>query len=206
MRRAKARWPHFGTLQLLGCCFAFMVVLDLVLEVVIWMPLGAYQYPGASHLTIFGGTYHQFPIWEAPMFGAFLTGVAALRYFRNDKGETFAERGLHKLRISNGRKTALRFLALLAAGQAMFFLIYNLPVSIIAAHETTWPADITKRSYLTDGICGAGTNRACPGPSIPIENNDKSFYLSPTGKLIAPPGAQLPPLVPFDFGKRSRSR
>ena len=37
-------------LHLIGVCFATMAVLDFVLEAVIYIPLGAYVYPGGDHL------------------------------------------------------------------------------------------------------------------------------------------------------------
>ena len=83
------------------------------------------------------------------------------------------------------------------------FAIYNLPNSWVATHSTAWPADLQERSYLTDGICGAGTDKMCPGPAVPQVRNDNgnpnggSAHLDPQGRLVVPPGTQLPPPVPF---------
>jgi hypothetical protein len=60
-----------------------------------------------------------------------------------------------------------------------------------------YPADIQKRSYFTQGICGARTDRACPGPSIPIPLPG-SAYINQEGGLSYPPGWVEPELkVPF---------
>lgn len=201
MRKCKARWPWMTRYHLIAACFGLMVVVDLVLEAIIWMPLGTYQYPGAGHLAINEGTYYQFPIWEAPLFGAFLTGIACLRYFRNDKGETWAERGVSKIETGPKRKQLLRFLALLGAGHAMFLALYNIPAAMfVSTHTTEWPADIQKRSYFTDGICGDGTGRLCPGGSLPLQKGKDSYAVSPDGELIRLGDARLPGVVPFDRG------
>lgn len=201
MRKCKARWQWMNRLHLIGACFAFMVVVDIVLEAIIWMPLGTYQYPGANHLAINGGTYYQFPIWEAPLFGAFLTGIACLRYFRDDKGHTFPERGVEKLKWGQKKKTFLRFLAILAAGHVMFLGLYNIPAALfVSTHTTEWPEDIQKRSYFTDGICGEGTGRLCPGGSLPLQKGKDSYAVSPEGELVPVGDPKLPGTVPLDRG------
>ena len=43
MRRAKARWPKISTGRLVLLCFAFMCVFDVVLEGIIWLPLGVFE-------------------------------------------------------------------------------------------------------------------------------------------------------------------
>jgi len=202
MRKAKARWPRLGALGLLGITFAVMVLADLVLEGLIMMPLGAYHYAGAHEPMIFAGRYHQFPVWEAILAGALFTGLAALRYFRNDRGETVAERGLDKLSVSQRRKTLLRFLALVGATQAIMLASYNIPAAMfLGAHTAAWPESIQKRSYFTNYLCGAGTDRMCPGPGVPNDRGSDGAHLSPTGDLVIPPAARLPRgPVPFDGG------
>jgi uncharacterized membrane protein YhdT len=197
MRKLKARRPQTTWWQLCAACFVFMMAVDVICEVGVFMRLRPYAYPGGT-LTIFGGREYQYTIWEMVLWGGVMASIAILRYFRNDRGETYAERGFSKVNIGGAtwKRTVLRYLALFGALH-FTFLVYNVMFSIVAAHEGTWPASISRLSYMTDGLCGAGTNRACPGAAIPIEHGGKSFYISPTGKLIAPPGAKLPAYVPF---------
>jgi hypothetical protein len=62
---------------------------------------------------------------------------------------------------------------------------------------------VQQRSYFTDYICGEGTDRACPGPTIPNLRNDnatggpQSAYIGRDGALKTPPGASIPAPVPF---------
>jgi hypothetical protein len=50
------------------------------------------------------------------------------------------------------------------------------------------------------GICGDGTDRLCPDPALPVDNN-KSGYINRDGHLVLPEGTQLPQVVPFQQGK-----
>ena len=106
MRRAKAKWPQIGTVGLIGVCFATMVGFDIILEGVIFMPLGIWEYPGGRGFAIFGGTYHAFPLNEVVTVSATFTAVACLRYFRNDRGQTLVERGSERLRMSDRSRDA----------------------------------------------------------------------------------------------------
>jgi hypothetical protein len=182
MRRAKQRWPRLGTAGLVGLCFAFFVVADLFIEVA-WMRLGWFAYPGSiSWLTIFHGHYYQFPIYEPILFGACWTAFACLRYFRDDKGRTLAERGIDELRATPRQKSGLRLLALVGALNAILLVGYEVPIQWFALHADEWPQDIVKRSYLTDGLCGPGTDYACSGPGVPVPRPD-SAHLGPDGRL-----------------------
>jgi hypothetical protein len=188
MRRAKVRWPHIGTVGLLATCFGFFVVFDLIAES-LWMRLGFYAYPGSiSWLTLFHGHYYQFPIYELVLAPALYTAWAACRHFRNDKGQTFAERGIDRVGVAGTKKTGLRFLALVGICN-LIFVLYMIPVAIAGLYASPWPEDITTRSYFMDGICGPGTPYACSGPGIPIPRRN-SAHLDPEGRLLRPVGAQ----------------
>jgi hypothetical protein len=138
------------------------------------------------------------------------TAVAALRFFVNDRGETIVERGIERLEGPKGRRLAIRVLATIAAVHLALFTLYNIPNTWIGLHSAPWPADLQKRSYLTDHLCGDGTDRACPGPAVPLIRNDNSAhhggsaYMSPTGTLVVPANTKIPALVPFDKGKPGR--
>ena len=197
MRRIDARWPRLGSIRLVAITFLFTVLFDLVFEGLVYMPLGFFAYPG-GHFSLFPSTYHTFPIHEAIFVGATITGLVAMRHFTNDRGETFAERGVSRLRLSDRRSAVLRFFAIAGAMQTLFFLLYNLPVGLLVApHSAAWPADLQRRSYLTDYLCGAGTDRACPAPGLPGWRGNNTIHISPNGKLVVPAGVQLPTTVPF---------
>ncbi|BDE15513.1 MULTISPECIES: spirocyclase AveC family protein [Mycobacterium] len=203
MRRAKARWPQIGTLGLIVCCFVAMVGFDIILEGVIFMPLGIWEYPGGRGFSIFSGTYHAFPLNEVVTVSATFTAVACLRYFRNDRGQTLVERGAENLRLSDRSQAVVRALAVLAGVHVALFLTYNVPNYWIGTHSKEWQRDLLERSYFTDGLCGQGTDRACPGPGVPLSRNDNtgsgggSGYLTPDGKAVIPPHTQLPAQFPF---------
>jgi hypothetical protein len=203
MRRAKVRWPRIGNVGLVSLCFTSMVVFDIILEGVIFMPLGVWEYPGGRGFSIFSGTYHAFPINEILTVSATFTAVACLRYFRNDRGLTLVERGSERLRMSEGKQTVARALAVLAGVHVALFLTYTIPNTWIGMHSKEWQQDLLDRSYLTDGLCGAATDRACPGPSVPLNRNDNtdsgkgSVYVTPDGKAIIPKNTKLPIAYPF---------
>jgi len=103
--------------------------------------------------------------------------MSSVRYFVDDHGNSLAERGIETVKASGLRRAGLRFLAIFGAFSVIVLAFYNIPTAIMAAHSTAWPADTQKRSYLLDGICGQGTDRACPGPGVPI-----TIGTEPTGK------------------------
>ena len=183
MRKAKQRWPQLGTLGLLGVAFLFMAVSDAVLETTM-MRLGIWTYAGAiSSLTINAGKYYQYPLYEGVFWGSLMAMWAGFRYFRNDKGESIAERGTHDLRVSRRGRTWLRFLAITGFVQATMLFAYSMPSQFVAIHSEPWPKDITSRSYFTNGFCGEGTTYACSGPANPIPR-PKSARVGPDGQLI----------------------
>jgi hypothetical protein len=191
MRRAKARWPHMGKFGLAMCCMGVFVIADLIVEPM-FLFLGFYTYPGAiSWMTLSHGHYYQLPLYEAVLFPATVTVWTCLRHFRNDRGQTVAERGSDELPRKARQKTVLRFLALVGITNALYLAFYNIPHSFFALHSSPWPEDITSRSYFTNGLCGPGTEYACPSPAIPINRPD-SVHVSPEGTLVVPAGTKLP--------------
>lgn len=182
MRRAAARWPGISTLGLIACAFVAGMLVDVVAEGLIIMPAGVYTYAG-GHLALFPEAYHKFPLTEPLTVGALMAGLSALRYFKDDHGRTLVERGADGLRIGEGRKTLLRFLAVFGMCNVLVLLCYNVPNAIIGAHSTEWPRDLQERSYLTDRLCGPGTDRACPGPTVPLVRGDDTPAPRPTNEV-----------------------
>ena len=173
MRKAKARWPQLGTFGLVMVCFGVLVGFDLALEIP-WLIMGICAYPGAIEgLTLFHGHYYQFPIYEAFLWGGCWTALACIRYFRNDRGETIAERGIERVTASPRHKACLRFLAIAGIFNVIALCTYYLPIGLISGlYGDTWPDDIVNRSYFTNQLCGPGTEYACPQTDNPIPVRD----------------------------------
>jgi Spirocyclase AveC-like len=169
IRKAQARWPRMGTAGLCAICVGVLWAFDVVFEGIVFMPLGIWEYPG-GHLSLFPNTYHKFPLLEMFTAGTLFAAVACVRFFRDDRGETIAERGLSALKVSPRRKDGLRALAMIGVVHLMMFVCYNLPNTWSATHSAPWPADLQNRSYLNDGICGVGTTSPCPAPARSIPN------------------------------------
>ena len=62
-----------------------------------------------------------------------------------------------------------RLMAIVGFMYTMIIGLYWLPYwTIWGAHSSNFPMDIQKRSYLMNGLCGPGTDRACPDPNVPL--------------------------------------
>jgi hypothetical protein len=167
--------------------FAGGFVMTAVVEG-IWVFMGMYHFNGAiSWLTIFHGRYYQLPLNEVFLFSICLAGWAVLRFYKDDKGLTMVERGTEKLKVDGARRTGVRLLAIIGVVNAVYFFGYMVPTQWFAAHSDNWPEDIVSRSYMTDGLCGPGTNYACPGPGVPNPRPD-AVYPTPEGGLYNPSG------------------
>ena len=187
MHWVKRRRPNIGTFGLLSAAFGVAFAADLVLEM-IWLRMGMYSYGGAIRwLSIGAGHYYQFPVYEGLFFGACWTSMAALRFFRNDKGETVAERGLDEVRTGTRGRQGLRFLALLGFANLLVFATYNIPIQWFGTHADDFPNDLLEKSYLTSGMCGLGSEYACPGRRVPLQKPDAA-YVTPDGRIVAPKG------------------
>lgn len=187
MRKAKQRWSQLGTAGLIMIAFGAMFIADVVLEI-IWLRFGLYHYGGAiKSVTLFHGHYYQYPIYEGVLWGGCWAALACLRYFRNDKGETIAERGIDEVRAAPKQKQGVRLLAVIGCVSTLF-LIYNIPIQWFATHADNFPQEILDRSYLTNTMCGLGTDQACPGPRVPMPVGPDSAHATPEGDFEAPAG------------------
>jgi hypothetical protein len=200
MKQIKRRWPNLTTFRMVMLTYLIAIAFDFVMEACIILPMGLYSYPGAIRsLSINAGHYYQWPIYEGLMWGAVETGLASLKFFTDGRGRTFVERGLDNVRGGFARQQLVRFLAIFAAVSACFFVFYNVPAQWIGMHSDPWPADVLKRSYFTKPVCGEGSDRACPDPSLPVPTK-RSGYVDTNGQLVMPEHTSVPTTVPFATG------
>ena len=194
MQRAKQRWPQLGPFGLIMIAYAFTVTLDLVSEV-IFLHTGYYTYfSTVNSLTLFSDKYYRFPIYEAFLWGITWTAMAALRYFKNDRGQTWAERGLDRITASRKQKAWLRFFAIFGVLNCAF-MFYNFTMQWFIVNADAPPKDVTSRSYFVSGVCGEGTDYACYGKGIPFPRPG-SASVNPDG-LLVPGDEPIPPAVPL---------
>ena len=191
MRMAKKRWPGLGVFGQLCASVAMLAGVTMIMELGA-VRLGLWSYQGAhSWASLFHGTYYQFPLYEPILLGIACTAWGALRYFRDDKGQMFAERGLERVHTTPGKKNLLRVLAVGAVMNLAFLFLWGIPVAHIATTQDAWPPDMVKRTYLTNDICGPGTGYACPSREIPMAHKN-SIHVGPDGEFIVPDGVRLP--------------
>ncbi len=164
MRLAKRRFPSWGAPHLCLVALATVFVGDLIAEGVL-VRTGMFAYPGSiASLSLWGGEWFQFPLYESFLGGGCIAATGALYYFRDDKGQLLVERGLEKLTWKRGH-TLLRVLAV-GGFVNLAVLTYSSLFIATTLHIDPWPAGVP--SYLRNGLCGAGTHYECPGHDVHI--------------------------------------
>jgi hypothetical protein len=176
------RRGHFAQL------FASVVAIGIATGIgeIIVLRFGLWSYPGAhSGWTLFEDKYYQYPIYEGILFGLVGTAWAAVRYYKNDNGQTVVERGIDQVNVSHGKKQALRVLAMSGILNVSFLLLWELPTAHLAMSQREWPDSFQNLQHLTNSLCGTGSDRACPGPQIPM-TKPNSLYINQDGRLVRP--------------------
>lgn len=178
------RWQR-GHFAQLTACFLVLGLVTAIGEIIV-LRFGLWCYPGAHPgWTLFEGEYYQYPIYEGIFFGLVGTAWTAVRHYRNDVGETLGERGISHVALAHRRRQVVRVLAMSGVLNVQFLLLWQLPMAHLAMSQREWPSSIENLQHLTNSVCGEGSDRACPGPEIPI-TKDGSFYLDKAGQLRAP--------------------
>ena len=173
LRKAKVRWPNLSGLACLGLIVLGCTVVDSLIELFL-LRTEVYAYPGAIRsFALFAGETYQFPLNEGILFGGLGVGsMAALHYFRDDKGQTIVERGVDKLRVGETSKQWLRGFAVFGYCHVMFMLLYTVPMQWFSTHSGPFPEGYP--SYMTNGMCVYGVNAdQCPGPGVMVPRIDQ---------------------------------
>ncbi|EHB58088.1 hypothetical protein MycrhDRAFT_0524 [Mycolicibacterium rhodesiae JS60] len=173
VRRVKARRPSLSPLAVWPILFFGLIIIDTIIETLL-LRMGIYAYPGGIRwLTLYAGETYQLPLTEPVFFAGFgLGAIAALSYFRDDRGHTIVERGIDRLRVSPARRQIIKFLAIFGAVHAAFAVLYFVPNQFVALHSGEFPTGYP--SYMINTMCAypgdqasAGLN-PCAGPGVPI--------------------------------------
>jgi hypothetical protein len=133
-----------------------------VLDVVATTLLHFDAWPGAKQsLSLFGGRFYQFPLYEFAIFPAIFVACAFLLFHRAASGETWIEQGIERLRVGARTRTTLRVLAFVAFCNVLN-LAYTTTMGALALVVEAWPADMP--SWLASEQCGGITGITCSRP------------------------------------------
>ena len=182
MSRAKARNPSLTPMTMVITTFLGFCVFDFIIESFIHRT-GMFIFPSTiPSLTLFAGTPHQFPVYEIVAWAGTYTVGASLHLFRNDKGETFADRNLDSLGLGDRLRTFVHWLTLIGVLQIGILCTYNIPYMFWSLHGDKFTVTEESHPWLTAGLCGSSTPYDCPGPGVPFARRD-----SPTNRVSAQP-------------------
>ncbi len=177
MRAWKRRYPESSSFVIFAVGMGGGFVYDFIVEGAACFG-GLWSYWGSiQSLCIFGGHYYQFPLYEPVLWGGYSGILANILYWKNDKGQTYSERGLERLKISSTKKEFVRFFAMFGLFSVLMLAVYNVPAQWFATHGDRMPADTPQ--HLRNGICGEGTPFACPGPGVPFNRGTEGYIVTP---------------------------
>jgi hypothetical protein len=174
LNKIKERRPGIrkSTLAVIG--ILILIALDTLFESLL-LRTGVYAYPGGIRaITLFAGETYQFPMSEGVCYGGLTVGATlVLLLFRDDKGQTFVERGLDKLRVGRRQRQWIKFLALFGFVHVSMFIAFTIPMQWFAMHSDPFPEGYP--SYMINGLCAYGPKGdQCPGPGVmmprPVNN------------------------------------
>lgn len=183
--RYRQAFPRASHLHSACVLFVFCAVLDFFFENA-FIRMGVFGFAGVwSPATLWAGTAHQFPLYEPIMYGGALTGLTLFRYYRDDKGQTFCERGIRDLKIGTTAKNLLSAVAVIGFCQSLVLFGWMLPYQWFAVKVDSFPP---LASYNRAGVCGKGTERACPDGSfgLPTRNMAQEFVVRPNDPRLSP--------------------
>ena len=159
--RARNRWPGISTAKLFGLVLA--MGLAIALGEIPVVAMGVWTYAGPQWMSVPLGHGTQYPVVAWVQTGLFFAFCAALYTFRNDKGQTLAERGLE--RTTPRRRTAITIMALYGAVQIIAWVPGAMPMTALSFFQDGWPK---LPAHLVNDVCDApgveGTRYGvCPG-------------------------------------------
>jgi hypothetical protein len=176
LRTMRAKFPQLSMATLLVIMYVVFCAGIFVFEgIFIIRIFQVYSIAGPHEITVFDGQRYQYPLHEMALFGVWCVTMTSLRYFKDDRGQSLAERGAQRLPGSPRMKKLVSFAAVVGFCVTGTFFAYFVPYQVFSLKADTFP---NVPSYLINGICGEGTRYACPGPKVPIPTKD-SLSITP---------------------------
>jgi hypothetical protein len=171
MRSIRARRPRTSNLALVLWAWVGVAAFLMFFEEIFVLRTGAAVWLSpVSWLTIFSGTRYQMSLIPDPIFwSGFMVAMISLRFFATDRGTPRSDSGLGEVSVPARAKTALSTLAVVGFVSAAMLIASALAIG--ASLYSTTPRNLP--SYLRDGICGKGTQFACPNRGVPIQTTPR---------------------------------
>jgi Spirocyclase AveC-like len=138
VRALRRRYPQISNAAALGAVFAGAFVFDLLVENAIIRATNAYAFTKVpSSVTLWAGTFHQFPLYESVSVGLLGGFFTALRLSAADDpdGVSFVERGF--LRYRPELRRPLRWLALIGFTATILLCVYHIPYALFGSNGTS---------------------------------------------------------------------
>jgi hypothetical protein len=173
---ARHRFPRISNLGLIAFTYVYGWILAFCLEAPTFL-FNLWGLPGApATLSLFDND-HRFAWAEYITTAIVFTTFAAVRFFRNDKGQTIGERGLEG--FSAGARTIVSIFATIAmfAMSMWALLLIQIPAGL---HSSPYPAGYP--AHQINGLCNIPGNKnwiqptaygPCPGSPglrMPVKN------------------------------------
>jgi Spirocyclase AveC-like len=182
LKKLRVWLPNHSMLVHVPIAYLVICVLDMILEIPACRT-GLFAYPGApAWATLWAGKPYQFPLYETFFMNFNYLSIGLLRHYRDDKGESWVERGVSTFSLSQRAKTVMRFFALMGFCNLSYFIVYFMPYNWMAMQADTFP---TYPSYMRYEICGEGTPYACPSREVPVPSRN-SLAIAPDDPRLSP--------------------
>lgn len=187
--RARFGWSNLGAFSALWCV---LMVVELALFGLLTYP-EVMQFPGAVHsMSLFAGKPYQYPIYDCVLAAFLFCTYAAFHYFRDDKGRSsFVEMGVDTLRVKPWCRTVISTLAVAGFCQVTLIFVYLVPYQQFAQRADATPL---MKSYMNPGVCGKGTDYACPDAKVVPIPSKSSIHITPDDPRL-PAGDEQPSLT-----------
>jgi Spirocyclase AveC-like len=182
LNKLKLWLPNLSSFVHIIIACGIFCALDFLMES-LFTHTGIFAYVAVySPLSFWAGTAQQFPLYESTGIGVLSTAVILMRYYRDDQGQSFAEKGVQQLSIPQPAKRLLSFLAMVGAIQVLTFVCFYGQYQWFALKADSFAK---YPSYQILEICGKGTPYACPTREVPMAKRG-SVAISPDDPRLSP--------------------